>query len=239
MVASTVTHEAYRRLRAELLACRLAPGEKLKIDELCRRLTVGSSAVREALSRLASEGFVVSEPQRGFRVAPLSLEELRDLTKVRCQVEALCIREAIEHGGLEWETGLVAALHRLSRTPVRAEGDPQRYGDAFAAAHTAFHDAIAAGCASPWLLRLRRLLFAQHERYRWLSMPLATVTRDLDGEHGAIAAAVVAREADRAVALMTAHLELTASIILDSPLAQRASLDRPRSREVRASPPPS
>jgi DNA-binding GntR family transcriptional regulator len=58
-------------LRSQLLARRFAPGEKLKIDDLCRRFAVDSSAVREALSRLASEGFVVSEPQRGFRVAPL------------------------------------------------------------------------------------------------------------------------------------------------------------------------
>src|SRR6266446_7520756 len=70
---TSLTHGAYAELRSELLACRFAPGEKLKIDDLCRRFAVGSSAVREALSRLASEGFVVSEPQRGFRVAPLSV----------------------------------------------------------------------------------------------------------------------------------------------------------------------
>ena len=89
---SSLTHNAYARLRTELLSSRLAPGEKLKIEVLCEKFSVGSSAVREALSRLASEGLVVSEPQRGFRVAPLSLDSLRDLTDVRCKIEGLCLR---------------------------------------------------------------------------------------------------------------------------------------------------
>ncbi len=74
---STLTQNVYQRLRADLLACRLMPGQKLKIEELCERFSAGSSAVREALSRLAADGFVVVEPQRGFRVTPLSFAELR------------------------------------------------------------------------------------------------------------------------------------------------------------------
>ncbi len=213
---STVTQDVYRRLRADLLTCRLAPGEKLRIDVLCARLSAGSSAIREALSRLAAENFVVIEPQRGFRVAPISFGELRDLTRVRCQVEGSCIRDAIQHGDVEWEAGLMTALHRLSKLPMRAEGDPTRYNDAFALAHTAFHAAVVAACASPWLLRTREYLYFQHDRYRWISMPLATVERDVHGEHTRIAEAALARDADRAVQAMTDHLELTAEIILSS-----------------------
>src|ERR1700751_6229745 len=118
---TSLTHGAYAELPSQLLACHFAPGEKLKIDDLSRQFAVGSSAVREALSRLASEGFVVSEPQRGFRVAPLSVDALRDLTDVRCSIEALCLRGAIEKGGVEWQSQVVAALHRLTHT--------RRYGE--------------------------------------------------------------------------------------------------------------
>jgi DNA-binding GntR family transcriptional regulator len=215
---STITQDVYRRLRAELLACRLMPGQKLKIEELCDRLNAGSSAVREALSRLAADGFVLLEPQRGFRVTPLSIAELRDLTDVRCQIETLCLRDAIAHGDIDWETGVIAALHRMSRTPERAEDDPKRYNDAFAVAHTAFHQGLVAACSSPWLLRLRSQLSAQHERYRWLSKPLARVERNLEAEHGGIASAAIARRTDEAIERLTAHLQLTAEIILTSPL---------------------
>lgn len=214
--STSVTETVYAALRADLLACRLPPGQKLKIDELCRRLEAGSSAVREALSRLASEGLVDSEPQRGFRVKPLSLGELVDLTNTRIQIEGLCIRNSLAHGDLEWEAALVAALHRLSGTPVQAEGDPRRYNDAFAEVHGAFHQAVVAACRSPWLLKLRSLLFVQHERYRRLSRPLARVERDLNTEHGGIAAAATARDAERTVALMDAHLRTTARIIIEA-----------------------
>jgi DNA-binding GntR family transcriptional regulator len=220
---STLTQNVYQRLRADLLACRLMPGQKLKIEELCERLSAGSSAVREALSRLAADGFVVVEPQRGFRVTPLSFTELRDLTNVRCEIEGQCIRDAIKHGDIDWETAVIAALHRLSRTPERAPDDPKRYNDDFAVAHTAFHQAVVASCASPWLLRIRAQLFAQHERYRWLSKPLAQIERDLKAEHSGIAEAAIARRAGEAVERMNAHLQLTADIILNSPLLSEAS----------------
>lgn len=214
--SSSLTQNAYSQLRADLLACRLVPGQKLKIDELCQRLAAGSSAVREALSRLASEGFVVSEPQRGFRVKPLDLDELRDLTNTRCRIEELCIRDAIAHGDVEWETTLIAALHRLSRTPVQADGDAKRYSEAFAIAHTTFHEALVGACASPWLLHVRQLLSAQQERYRWLSRPLAKAERDLHREHSAIAAAALERDAEGTIALMNEHLQRTARVILEA-----------------------
>lgn len=230
---SSITQHAYGQLRADLLACRLAPGQKLKIDELCQRLGVGSSAVREALSRLASEGFVLMEPQRGFRVMPLDLDELVELTNARCQVEELCIRASIAHGTVEWETTLIAALHRLSRTPMLATGDDKRYSEAFGAAHNMFHEAIAAACGNRWLLRMRQLLSTQQERYRWLSRPLAVVERDLDKEHSDIARAALDRNADATVGLMKEHLQKTANIILKATAASgplgRQQDDRPSS----------
>jgi DNA-binding GntR family transcriptional regulator len=218
---TSLTHGAYAELRSQLLACRFAPGEKLKIDDLCDRFGVGSSAVREALSRLASEGFVVSEPQRGFHVAPLSVDALRDLTDVRCSIEALCIRGAIEKGGVEWQSQVVAALHRLTHTPVWADKAARRYSDEYAKAHEIFHEVLAAGCGSPWLLHLRTILFNHSERYRWFTGPLSKVDRDLDREHREIAEAALSRDSERAVALMNDHLQMTARVILNSPMSGR------------------
>lgn len=214
-VSSSLTQDAYQRLRADLLACRLQPGMRLKINELCRTLSVSLSAVREALSRLTSEGLVVAEPQRGFRVAPISAEELRDLTGVRAQIEGLCLERAIAAGDVGWEAQLVAAFHRLSRTQERDPGDPQRMDEAWSAAHAAFHEALVGACDSPWLLRLRAILYAQSERYRRLSVPLAKITRDLNREHQDIMEAALARDAVLAGTLMTQHIELTTRVLLE------------------------
>jgi len=214
-INSSLTQDAYERLRADLLACRLQPGARLKINELCQSLSVSLSAVREALARLTSEGLVVAEPQRGFHVTPISAAELNDLTRVRVQIESSCLDRSIAVGDVGWEAHLVATLHRLSRTPEREPGDPQRMSEAWSAAHAAFHQALVDACDSPWLLRLREMLYNQSERYRRLSVPLAEVARDLSGEHRSLVDAVLARDAGRARALMAQHLELTTRMLLE------------------------
>ena len=228
---SSLTQDAYERLRADLLACRLRPGARLKINELCQALSVSLSAVREALARLTAEGLVVAEPQRGFRVAPISADELRDLTSVRAQIEGLCLERAIAMGDVGWESQLVAAFHRLSRTPEREPEDLERMGEAWSAAHAAYHEALVAACDSPWLLRLRAILYAQSERYRRLSVPLAEIARDLNREHQDLMEAALARDTGRTRALMAQHVELTTRVLLEQSWPADATLD-PRRRNA-------
>ncbi len=94
----SLTETVYETLRAEILACRLLPGRKLKIRELCGRFGVSLGAVREALSRLTAEGLVVAETQRSFQVAPVSAADLADLTRLRVDIEGLALRWAIAAG---------------------------------------------------------------------------------------------------------------------------------------------
>ncbi|HXU58146.1 MAG TPA: FCD domain-containing protein [Verrucomicrobiae bacterium] len=221
-----LTQGAYEDLRADLLSCRILPGSRLKIQELCTRLSVSLGAIREALSRLTSEGLVVAEPQRGFRAAPISPEDLSDLTRVRIEIEALCLRRAIALGDVDWEARLVAAFHRLSRTPERAPSDPVRSNDEWAAAHAAFHLALVEGCGSPWLLRLHSQLYDQSERYRRLSVSLARQTRKIGDEHQAIMDAALGRDAEKAVALVTAHMTETTNILLTAKIDPAAAETR-------------
>jgi DNA-binding GntR family transcriptional regulator len=215
-----LTQGAYEQLRSDILSCRLLPGSKLKIQELCIRCAVSLGAIREALSRLTSEGLVVARPQRGFRAAPISPEDLTDLTKVRIEIDSLCLRKAIEHGDVDWESRLVAAFHRLSRTPERAAGDPTRSSEEWAEAHAGFHTALVEGCDSPWLMRLHNQLYDQSERYRRLSVSLAPKKRNIGDEHQRILDAVLARDASKAVKLLSQHLTATAGILLDAKLEE-------------------
>jgi DNA-binding GntR family transcriptional regulator len=210
------TQGAYEALRADLLSCRILPGSRLKIQELCVRLAVSLGAIREALSRLTSEGLVVAEPQRGFRAAPISAADLQDLTNARIELETLCLRRAIRLGDVHWESKLVAATHRLSRTPERDPGDPERINDDWAEAHAAFHRALVEGCDSAWLMRLRGQLYDQSERYRRISVPLTRSTRNIEQEHQQIVTATLDRDAEAAASLLAAHLQATATILLSA-----------------------
>jgi DNA-binding GntR family transcriptional regulator len=116
---------------------------------------------------------------------------------------------------------VVAALHRLTHTPVWADKAARRYSNEYARAHETFHEVLAAGCGSPWLLHLRAVLFNHSARYRWFTGPLSKVDRDLDKEHREIAEAALARDSEHAVALMNAHLQLTAKIVLEAVSSER------------------
>ncbi len=228
-----LTQGAYAQLRTELLSCQIMPGSRLRIQELSDRLAVSLGAVREALSRLTSEGLVVAEPQRGFRAAPISAEDLEDLTMVRVEIDTLCLRQAIELGDVAWEARLVAAFHRLSRTPERVADDPARISESWAEAHAAFHVALIDGCGSEWLMRLHRQLYDQSERYRRLSVSLARQTRNIADEHQAIVEATLARSTEKAVALLGEHLGVTAKILLEASPSDAEGEPRktPRSRK--------
>ena len=219
----TQTDRAYAALLAEILSCRLAPGAKITISEAAARLGFSPGAVREALSRLAAERMTVATAQKGYSVAEVSIEELKDLTRTRITIEQLCLLSAIAHGDVEWETAIVAAYHRLHRIQVVMPGDPSRLNEAWAAAHTTFHAALAGGCNSPWLLTLRALLYAQSERYRHLSVALARENRDVDAEHKGILDACLARAPDLACKLIDDHLTRTSDILLTSPLLRARS----------------
>jgi hypothetical protein len=82
---------AYRRIRADLVHGRLAPGRKLGLDGLRQIYGAGVSTLREALNRLASEGLVIAEGQRGFAVAPVSAEDLREVAELRLLLECHAI----------------------------------------------------------------------------------------------------------------------------------------------------
>ncbi|RWI57055.1 MAG: GntR family transcriptional regulator [Mesorhizobium sp.] len=214
--SGSLTAEAYAQIRAEILACRLAPGHKLVIADLCQEFEFSLGAVREALARLTSEGLVVSEPRKGFRVAPITEEELRDITRVRATIESLCLESAIRNGDLKWETNIVATQFELSKLSLQDPADPARVSDIWAQAHKRFHEALVSACDSPWLLRLRELLFMQSERYRRVSVPLDRTKRDLASEHREIADAAVNRDVEAATAAIRKHLEKTTRILIES-----------------------
>lgn len=214
--SGSLTAEAFSRIRMEILACRLPPGQKLVIADLCQNLGFSLGAVREALARLTSEGLVEAEPRKGFRVTPITEIELKDITSVRSTIECLCLENAISNGNVKWETNIVATLFELSRTSLQDAGDPALVSEIWADVHRRFHEALVAACDSPWLLRLREILFVQSERYRRVSVPLNSKGRDLHAEHKEIADATIARDRERACTALREHLQKTTRILIAS-----------------------
>ncbi|WP_349318999.1 GntR family transcriptional regulator [Mycolicibacterium canariasense] len=207
--------EVHDRLRADILAGVFTPGEKLRFAPLGSEYAASIGVLREALTRLAEQGLVVSEPRIGFRVRPLTREDLDDLTTVRIDIESLALRRAIDLGDMAWESALVAAHHTLERTPMMTDAEPVRVSDTWERAHAQFHRALVAGCGSPRLIAIAETLRNSSELYRRWSQPLDR-ERDVAAEHRAILDSTLGRDGNRAVAALCAHYERTAGILREA-----------------------
>lgn len=204
----TVAADIAHRLRANIISCQLKPEEPLKFDALRQAYGASFSTLREALTSLVTDGLVISEEQRGFRVAPVSLEDLYDLTHVRLLVEVEALRLAVENGKDDWEIGVITTLHRLAKIEERAGGNPVADPD-WKTAHREFHLALISACGSPTLIALHRGLFDRAERYRSLSAALRPMSRDKQGEHRALMQAAIGRDGALAVRLIETHIRAT------------------------------
>ena len=209
----TLAGQAHKLLRQDILTGGLRPGERLRTRELQVRYRLGLSPLRESLQRLSTEGLVVMDEQRGFSVAPVSLTELKDLTLARTSLESVMLPLAISQGDANWEAMIVAAFHRLSRTPLPSGADPGDTARQWEARHREFHEALVVGCGSPWLMRLYEQLVDQTERYRMIRLQSLSrkkpITRDVLTEHRALMDATINRNAKKAVSLMRSHLQAT------------------------------
>lgn len=205
---------ATQRLREEILTGVVAPGAKLKLVPLAKRYEISRGPVREAASRLAAEGLVCIVDQRGFRVAPVSKEDLLDVTRTRQQIEGLALKASMAQGDLAWEGQLMAAWHMLDQV-TEHDGSAQAR-QRFTAHHEAFHSALVAACTSTYLMDFRARLYALSERYRHLAAERYALgrARDVRAEHKALLQATLARE-ERACQLLSEHLGETADTLLE------------------------
>ncbi|MFI5782883.1 GntR family transcriptional regulator [Nocardia sp. NPDC051570] len=201
------THDA---LRKEIIAGQIEADSRLNIRHLAARFEVGLAPIREALSRLSTEGLVTQTDHRGFTVVPVSVEELWDLHHARVQLNALALRQSIARGDAAWEERIVVARHRLLRSKRPADDvfDPE--ADQWAMVHKDFHHALLSACESARILRYCDQLFDECERYRHIARRVSTERPGVSEEHRAIAEAAIDREADLAIELLTEHFRRTA-----------------------------
>jgi len=212
---TTLIASAYERLRADVLSGHWSPGQKLGIEVLRAHYATGATPVREALNRLAAEGWVQHLEQRGFAVAAVSEDALRELAQTRVWVETMALRKCMANSDAGWEERVVLALHRLSKVPRSLSAVRYDENPAWEKLHRAFHMTLIEHCGSRWLLAFCEQLYDQAYRYRQLAVKRAYKQRNELAEHRAVVDAIVAADADAACAALEAHYMRTTRIILD------------------------
>lgn len=211
----TMASQLEARIRQDIINGQLAPGIRLRLKELADAYAVGVIPLREALSRLASSGFVSAADQKGFSVGRISAAEIADITAVRLHVECKALADSIRLGDVEWESRVLAAHHRLDRLTI-VEGPERLLKPEWENAHESFHQALISSCNSPTLLRLCASLRDQTARYRFLSMHYAESShRDVPHEHRQLMDAALAKDIDKACELLSRHYQTTTDTVLN------------------------
>lgn len=190
--------DVLRTLREDILSCRLAPGSELTEAELAERFAVSKSPVRDALSRLVHEGLVTVVPRQGYRVAPISVKDARDMFEYRAILEGNAARIAAESASDE-------ALRTLDRFRTF---DLAAFPEGFIPYNRQFHHAVAALCGNARLAQAAASQIDQMDRVITVSVD-AVRNRDtakLAGEHAEIIDALQRRDARRASTLLARHV---------------------------------
>lgn len=196
---ATAATRAYRELRDRAVMFRIPPGMPIKEVGLAKELNVSRTPLREALNRLASEGFIEATPSKGFTGRSLDPKEIFDLYELRVELEVLAARLACERATDE-------DLRRLSSF-CRTEGQ-KRFHDRVSVqlkVDEEFHESIARLSGNAQLERVLRNTNARIRFVRWIDMEGRLHTTD--DEHQRIVDALESRDADQCAELLRGHIQ--------------------------------
>lgn len=213
----TLVDGAYRQLRRDIIEGRHPPGTKLRVEHLKDAYEVGAGTLREALALLVSDSLVVAQGQRGFRVAPISLADIEDITRTRVMLECEALRQSIANGDETWEGNLVGAFHLLTRAEEKLASDVDGSINEWEERNRVFHETLIGACTSRWIRHFLAILYRQSERYRRISVLNRPVPQDVHEEHEQIFKAAIARDAVEATGVLSGHIWRTFHTVASVP----------------------
>jgi len=159
----------YRRVRADIVYGRLAPGQKLTLERMSDAYGSAVSTLREIFNGLASEGLIIAEGARGFEVASISRENLREVSAMRLLLECDALRSSFEAGDVEWEARVVAAHHKLASLEKRVGAGNRAEEEVLRRYDWEFHNALISACGSRLLLEMHAGIYDKYLRYLMLA----------------------------------------------------------------------
>jgi DNA-binding GntR family transcriptional regulator len=199
--------EVYASIKREIAEFRLVPGDMFSEHELCERLSVSRTPVRQALIRLQMEGHVEVLFRRGWRVLPFDFKLFEQLYELRMVLESAAVqRLCADAPGVD--RAVLDAMVKIWLIPVS-----QRSEDAaqVAAWDEEFHCALVAAAGNTEMVRVHREVTERIRIIRRLDFTKASRIEATYEEHGKILRAVRAKRADQATMLLNAHIRVSQS----------------------------
>lgn len=200
-----ISEAAHGRIRSDIIFGRLAPGQRLRLESLRDLYEVSISTLREILNRLASEGLVTAEGQRGFQVSTISEHNLREVAALRLLLESHAMAQSFASGGVEWEAGVVACHHKLATMERRMMAGDTSQTEIWKRYDWEFHQSLIAACGSQMLMQTHAQIFDKYLRYQMIAL---SFRGDIAAaEHRELMDCALGRDAPRAQEVLRRHVE--------------------------------
>lgn len=206
---------AYSTLRSQITKLEIPPGQVLIESQLASELGLSKTPVREALSRLRHEGFVVHDVNSSHRAAPVTIKDTRDLFAMRVLLEgeaaALAASQANEASELRELEELQAASYDTSL--------PESV-DAFLEANTRFHTLVGRASGNERLATTLELTLIQMERLFRVGLMLSSRAEEIVHEHTDLVRAIIEGDAQRARSAATRQGRRSQRMVIDALLSR-------------------
>jgi DNA-binding GntR family transcriptional regulator len=214
LIAASIADRAYERIEADIIFGRLTPGARLPLDRLATDYGTSISTLREILNRLSSQGMVIAEGQRGFRVAPVSPDGFKDVAAMRLLLETYALPLSFAAGDLEWESRVVAAHHKLAVMERRMLAGDRADTQTWKRYDREFHQTLIEACGSETLLDLFAGVYDQYLRYQMIAVVFrGEIAAE---EHRLLLDCALARNSARACAVLAEHVNGCVAHTLES-----------------------
>ncbi|MEP9353896.1 GntR family transcriptional regulator [Xanthobacter sp. KR7-65] len=208
-VKQSLGYQAFDRIKNDIVWCRLNPGEEVSEARLCELYGLGKAPIRQALSRLVQEGYVLSVPRRGHFIAPVTLQSVKDLFELRLLLEPASVEGACGRAD-------AARLNQLNAECARGyrPGDEASEG-AFMAANRAFHLEIARASGNARLAKVLAQVIDEMTRLLHLGFVLRERPEEMTHEHQDLVDAIIAGDKDRARTIAIEHIRSVRALVVD------------------------
>ncbi|MBX9618386.1 MAG: GntR family transcriptional regulator [Hyphomicrobiales bacterium] len=192
--------EVADRLRDLILSGELVPTSRINEAELCARFGTSRTPLREAIKILATEGFLDLLPNRGARVATISLAEIEEMVEVVAGLEATAAELACRRI-TEKEIAAIQVDHNAMLAAWKARDEI-----AYFELNRAIHEAVMAASRNTTLIQIYAGISKRIQTMRYRAHKTEAQWIRAIGEHERMLALLIARDGDKLAQLMKDHL---------------------------------
>lgn len=202
--------EAYLCIRRDIISCQLWPGQRFTEAELIERYQIGKATCRNALLRLMQDGFVVSQPRRGYYVKPIRVKDVDEVFDLRLELEPMAARLAVNRVDVNklvrWEKACREECTTL---------DMADQIKVFLDANKEFHLTIAAASDNRRLYSFMQSLLDEMSRLAALGFGFGRHKPGIRSDHEAMLAAFRNGDAQEAAKIARRHVEVFRAMTME------------------------